>query len=304
MSALTSLPPLALLAESVTGLSATWEQVIGRMHPAFVHLPLGLFVAAGIFAVLGGRTGKLNGTVRACLVLGLLVSVAAAASGWLFAFHDEGDDPALDTHRWSGVATVVVGLVVLLVGLGAAAESGRGKAFRWGAVLLALLTAYTGHEGGELVWGSGFATEPLSARDDDAGAAATPSDAQTSLTASNDTTSVPADGAPDDPTPVVDSAPPPVDFVTQIQPIFEASCYKCHGPEKARGRLRLDAREFVFSGDNPTIVPGEPENSETYQRVILPVGHEDVMPEKGDHLTPEQTELIRRWIEEGAEWPA
>ena len=86
-------------------------------------------------------------------------------------------------------------------------------------------------------------------------------------------------------------------------PIFAASCFKCHGPERARGRLRLDAREFVFSGDNQVIVPGSAKDSELFQRVILPAGDEDVMPEKGDHLSPAQIDVLRRWIDEGAAWP-
>src|SRR3546814_16289374 len=34
----------------------------------------------------------------------------------------------------------------------------------------------------------------------------------------------------------------PIDFGKEIQPIFEASCYQCPGPEKAEAGLRLDAR--------------------------------------------------------------
>jgi YHS domain-containing protein len=36
----------------------------------------------------------------------------------------------------------------------------------------------------------------------------------------------------------------------------------------------------------------------------MPVGDEDIMPNKGEPLTKPQQELIRRWVSEGAEWPA
>ena len=35
-------------------------------------------------------------------------------------------------------------------------------------------------------------------------------------------------------------------------------------------------------------------------RIILPAGHEDVMPPKGATLTEAQIELIKTWINEGA----
>ncbi|GJM22653.1 MAG: hypothetical protein DHS20C15_25680 [Planctomycetota bacterium] len=310
--------PHALLAaaDSVTGLSPVWEQVIGRLHPMLVHLPLGLFVSAGIFAVIGGRGGRLNGTVRACLCLGVLVSLAAAASGWLFAFHEEGDVEALDRHRWAGVATVALGLVVLIVGLGAAADSGRGRAFRWGSVLLALLTMYTGHEGGELVWGSGFATEPLESSDTGASSGNGPAwkaaELAGSVESSGNASAEPKaevtrfeEASVDDEAAQVatEALAAPVDFATQVEPILAASCYECHGPKRARGRLRLDEYEFAFSGDNPSILPGNAEGSELFVRVTLPADDEDVMPEDGERLNAEQIDVLRRWINEGATWP-
>ncbi|MCA9427881.1 MAG: hypothetical protein KC994_22570, partial [Candidatus Omnitrophica bacterium] len=42
-----------------------------------------------------------------------------------------------------------------------------------------------------------------------------------------------------------------VEFETEIYPIFQQRCFECHGPDKHRGQLRLDAREVVLKkGDN------------------------------------------------------
>ena len=98
----------------------------------------------------------------------------------------------------------------------------------------------------------------------------------------------------------------PIDFETQIRPIFEQRCYECHGANKQKGRLRLDQRASVFRGEDHEdwrIIPGDPEESEVFHRISLPADDFDIMPPEGDPLTAEQIALIRQWIAEGAEWP-
>ena len=95
-----------------------------------------------------------------------------------------------------------------------------------------------------------------------------------------------------------------VDFKTDIRPIFESSCVSCHKQGKAKGRLRLDSRAGAhYAPEGDVIVPGKPEDSELYVRLRLPAGDEDLMPQDGDPLPKESIDLIRRWIEQGAEWP-
>jgi mono/diheme cytochrome c family protein len=50
-----------------------------------------------------------------------------------------------------------------------------------------------------------------------------------------------------------------VEFVRDIQPLFEKHCVKCHGPEKQKGDLRLDVKSMAMRGgeDGAVIVPGE-----------------------------------------------
>jgi mono/diheme cytochrome c family protein len=95
-----------------------------------------------------------------------------------------------------------------------------------------------------------------------------------------------------------------VDFVKQIKPIFEKSCIECHGPEKQKGKLRLDSPEAALKGgqDGPVIVPKDAAGSDLYRRITLPKEADDVMPNKGDLLTKQQTDLIRDWINQGAAW--
>lgn len=92
-----------------------------------------------------------------------------------------------------------------------------------------------------------------------------------------------------------------VDFAKEILPILEDRCIKCHGPEKQKGKLRLDTREFAIKH---VIIPGDADESELVERIILPADDEDVMPPegKGDRLSEKEVALVKRWINEGAEW--
>ena len=96
-----------------------------------------------------------------------------------------------------------------------------------------------------------------------------------------------------------------VDFARDIQPILQKSCVECHGPEKPKAKLRLDSREAALKGgqDGVVLAPGKADESDLYRRITLPADHDDVMPNKGDLLTKAQTDLIRDWINQGAEWP-
>ncbi len=97
-----------------------------------------------------------------------------------------------------------------------------------------------------------------------------------------------------------------VDFERQIKPILADSCYSCHGPDKQKSELRLDSPAAIQKGgkNGAVLVPGKPDKSTLYSRVILPKSDDDVMPSKGDLLKPAQTELIRQWIAAGAPFAA
>lgn len=93
-----------------------------------------------------------------------------------------------------------------------------------------------------------------------------------------------------------------VDFERDVLPILQERCYECHGEERQRGDLRLDSMQAALRGGDqgiPALTPGEPEESNLLTRITLPPDDIDIMPPKGDVLTDEQVEIIRRWIEQG-----
>jgi cytochrome c553 len=103
----------------------------------------------------------------------------------------------------------------------------------------------------------------------------------------------------------------PVDFKTEVYPLFKSACFKCHGPEKQKGKYRMDTREGAFkvTGDHgPAIQAGQSTKSAI---ILMAAGLIDEMlmpppggkPGESDPLTPEQIGLLRAWIDQGAAWP-
>lgn len=94
-----------------------------------------------------------------------------------------------------------------------------------------------------------------------------------------------------------------VTYEKDIRPLFEQSCFKCHGPEKPKGRLRLDSLESALQGgkDGKIIEKGNSAKS-LIVRLTARLDEDEAMPpkDKGKPLTREQVGLIRAWIDQGA----
>jgi len=97
-----------------------------------------------------------------------------------------------------------------------------------------------------------------------------------------------------------------VSYYDRIKPIFSVRCHKCHGAELAKSGLRLDLSARAFAGGESgkmAIVKGRSGESELVRRITSEDADEQ-MPPKGARLTKAEIELIRKWIDQGAKWPA
>ena len=80
--------------------------------------------------------------------------------------------------------------------------------------------------------------------------------------------------------------------------IFEGSCLICHGPDGAyRETLLMEHSELIDGG---TVVPGNPNASELYKRLLGPTESGAQMPFGQPPLPPQSIDTIRRWIVAGA----
>jgi hypothetical protein len=96
-----------------------------------------------------------------------------------------------------------------------------------------------------------------------------------------------------------------VDFSRDVLPILSDNCFLCHGPDKTtrKAGLRLDTREGALGGEAPSIVPGKSGESELIRRLVTDNPRELMPPPHSNKkLTPAQIALLRRWIDEGANW--
>jgi hypothetical protein len=94
-----------------------------------------------------------------------------------------------------------------------------------------------------------------------------------------------------------------VSYSKDIQPIFQASCWTCHGATVQASQLDLRTRESALKGGEhgSAVVPGKAEGSRLYRRVA---GLEEPRMPLNGRLTPEQLEAIKLWIDQGAQWEA
>ncbi|MEI6233377.1 MAG: c-type cytochrome domain-containing protein [Planctomycetota bacterium] len=93
-----------------------------------------------------------------------------------------------------------------------------------------------------------------------------------------------------------------ISFRSQVAPILLEKCQTCHGPASAKGGVRVDSFDFLMRKEDdgdPMVVPGKPEKSDLW-KLLVTAETEERMPQKSDPLPKETTEIIRRWIAEGA----
>ena len=96
-----------------------------------------------------------------------------------------------------------------------------------------------------------------------------------------------------------------ISYAREILPILSENCFYCHGPDKEHRKedLRLDVRADAieaFAWD-----PENPPESEALIRIFSD-DKDDVMPPPESHrsLTAQQKDLVKKWVEQGAEYEA
>ncbi|MDJ1502936.1 DUF1553 domain-containing protein [Xanthocytophaga agilis] len=95
-----------------------------------------------------------------------------------------------------------------------------------------------------------------------------------------------------------------VDFNAEVRPIINTKCISCHGGVKESGGFSLFSREDALKptkSGKPAIIPGDPDDSEFMKRLVH-ADPEERMPYHAEPLKPEEIEILRQWIADGANW--
>lgn len=294
-----------------------WIEFAAHLHPLALHLPIGLMVAAGLMELMTLRSGGPVGARRTIHAVWALAAIGAAGTGWLLGDTGEYGGDLIDDHRKLGIAAAVGATLVALTDL--FGRSGKASLFRRVAVLVTFgLIGIAGHHGGMMThgrtflsstapeWLAPFLTKPREPRPERAplptnveepaallpGAPAAVDEALVAM-GYGDGTDAPADveGA------AADAHAPAGDMALLVE-AFRDRCFECHNEDKTKGKLRLDLLDGWLK--EVDLESDDPEDSEMLYRVILPRDDIDAMPPKGDALSPEAVEALRRWIQAGA----
>jgi uncharacterized membrane protein/mono/diheme cytochrome c family protein len=246
---------------------------IGRFHPVFVHMPIGILILAVVFYFLSlnQKYASLNTAVKYSLLLGFIAAVLSCITGYLLSNSGDYDEGIVSKHQWLGIATTVVAAITYYL------FAKQKQCLKWLMPLLLLLLIITGHLGGTLTHGEGYLTNGLSSQKN------------------NNTASIKP----------IANAQQAVVYAGIIQPILQTKCYNCHSSAKQKGKLRLDEPAFITKGGEhgKTIVPGNISESELIKRILLPQTNEDHMPPTSKpQLTPAQIDLLHWWVAQGADF--
>ena len=299
----------------------SWLPFLGRFHPVLVHLPIGFLVAIALLAVAGrGRGEAWNRALLLLLGVGSAVSIASVLTGLQLA--REGGYPAqlLERHKWLSIG-MTAGVTLawgckLLQGWRGSRAWGAAYAGCLGLSLVLMLTG--AHYGGSMTHGRDYLTQHWPLREP------APAENRRQLAAASSALA-PEEAAlgqaeaplleEDAPGPGLGSAfdeegeavegedvPELVSFEASVQPILQAKCYDCHGPDKMKGELRLDTPDFILlGGENGQVLQaGKPEDSSLYYMTTYPEDDPDFMPQKGEGLSEAEKAILRLWIEQGA----
>jgi len=133
--------------------------------------------------------------------------------------------------------------------------------------------------------------------------AVAPDPAPAPLEAAPEAPSVPNPGLPRK-----ESVAKSISFNQDVRHILSNNCFTCHGPDKntRKANLRLDEEAGALAdlgGGRWAIVPGNPDQSELFKRIVSEDESERMPPVKMEKtLKPEEIEILRQWIAEGAEY--
>ena len=128
----------------------------GRLHPALVHLPIGILLLACCFELLAGgkKFSFLQPAIRPMMFWGMVAAVLSVLSGLALAAEDDYTDDIVNTHQWVGISLAVIAIILYIL----YRRSVNRKLVKTFSLITLCLVFVTGHLGGSITHGEGFIT--------------------------------------------------------------------------------------------------------------------------------------------------
>lgn len=203
------------------------------------------------------------------LFWGMVCAILSCITGYALSTSGDYDLTLVSWHKWMGISVAIVSLGLYILFRVVKSQF----ALRIISVILLVLITITGHLGGSLTHGADYLSFAKAAKK-----------------------------AIVKPIPNVQQA---IAYNDLIQPLLQNKCYSCHGPEKQKGKLRLDLQDLILKGgkDGVVLVPGDADKSNLIKRIMLSPGNDEHMPPKEKpQLTDNEIALIHWWIDNGADF--
>ena len=261
-------------------LNELW-QISGRLHPLVVHFPISLLWVGLLLECIAWKkkTDQFNAAIGVILWVGTITAALAVGLGFILINQDDYTGNTITIHQWSGIATAILSGLTLYAFI-----SKESKSYRLLLFLTVLGVSFAGHYGAMLTHGEDYLDLTK--------------EEKTQKIALNPSLKVEKLQGEIDPN-------QKQDLGIEAKNILANHCYDCHSIKKSKGKLRLDALEYVLKGgkDGPALVLGHPEKSEMIRRIKLPASDDDAMPTKGKRLSKKEIEILETWVKQGAPWP-
>ena len=247
------------------------SEIIGRFHPLFVHFPIAILLVACLFIWLSKKEkyGILGQAVSITLLIGMVSAICSCITGYLLSLSGDYDEDLVSKHQWMGIAVAIVSIILYLLYYRKLLSKLRSAL----TILLCVLIFITGHLGGTLTHGEDYL------------ALSFPNAAGDSLEKI--------------PKKIIVNVQEAGAYADVFQPILQQKCYTCHSSTKQKGKLRLDAAEWILKGgkNGSVIMPGKPAESEMYKRILLdPLEKHHMPPKAKPQLTELEVNLLHWWI--------
>ena len=259
------------------------KQLLGRLHPVVVHLPIG-FIILGLLLQWYDRKKKEYGKVISLIFLwGGYSAILACITGYLQYL---GEGYAFDTvkwHLWLGIATALFSFLMWVKLKGTKAQDFLSKIpMVTLSVFFFVLISFTGHQGGNITHGEDYLVEPLPNHIKSALGFETFEEKQIVFHEENWEEAL--------------------IYEEVINPILNNNCVSCHNPKKEKGELLLNSEEGILKGgeNGEVVLANDASQSELFTRMNLPMEDDDHMPPEGKRQpTKEEIELLGAWIDAG-----
>ena len=249
----------------------TWLQWAGRSHPLFLHFPIAfllLLIVAEAFQSKWSSQAGLRSMVDWLWLHAALLATLTALSGLFLSLEGGYDETLLERHRWLGAITAFLSYACLLTFAERRFPAWLGKAIM---AACTVTLVWGSHSGGTLTHGEDFLTPDAAQKDGRLQVAVTDSSAV---------------------------------FASAVRPILEAKCMSCHNDRKAKDGFNMAQTALLSKGgeEGPPWLAGQPDSSLMIRRIMLALDDDRHMPPKGKpQLSPQEIELLHRWIADGAD---